>query len=505
MLVLLQFDAASLEMVEEMSSQGRLPHLQSLRERGTWQSLDCAATFLQSSTYPTLYTGVDVREHGIYSTFPWSPSDQRVKHAHTFTKPRTLWERLTASGKRSLVIDPYISWAPISMSGVFLSGFQFEDRMALRSAFVPRASATTLSRSHGKPPELHDVYGRHDLDSLDEMAARLAEGPHRAATVVTSALSRESFDLVWVNFAGSHKGGHHLWNAAASTGEVVNPERSAAIRGGLENIYVAIDAAIGEIVQSIPASSDVIVFSPTGMNANTSRADLLPGMLEAVLNPGSQRQRKTSATGKAPVWKLRSAIPVGLRSRIAGALPDSLVADLTTRLHMRADWKTTRAFTIPGENKGYIRVNMKDRERQGIVSTADFDELTGSIIDGLMTFSDIEGSGAVTKVERTRDMAGGKEISPLLPDLVVFWGDSPPVDMTGVVSSRYGEVRRTGIGSGRSGNHVDDAWAVLVPGGSRLSATTRPPRITDIAATACSLLGADLNGLSGEPLLETQR
>ncbi len=497
MLVLLQFDAASLEVVEQMLGEGRLPHLQSLRERGKWEALDCAATFLQSSTYPTLYTGVDVRQHGIYSTFPWSPAEQRVKHAHTFLKPQTLWERLTASGRKSLIIDPYISWPPASMAGVVLSGFQFEDRMALRSAFVPRGRAAALSRKQGKSPVLHDVYGRHDVESLDEMAARLREGPARAAAVVTDALSRETFDLVWVNFAGAHKGGHHLWNAAASTGKAVDATHSLSVRRGLENIYAAIDTSIGDIVRTLPASADVIVFSPTGMSANTSRADLLPQMLEAVLNPGARSVRNTPASGKAPVWKLRSAIPVGLRSRVANALPDSLVADLTTRLHMRADWKKTRAFTIPGENKGYIRINMKDRERQGIVPAAEFEELTQSIIDGLVTFRDADGSPAVTRVERTRDMAGGQAISPMLPDLVVYWGETPPVDITGVVSSRYGEVCRSGVGSGRSGNHVDEAWALLVPGNSRLKQILRQPRITDIAATACSLLGADTGGLSG--------
>jgi hypothetical protein len=31
--------------------------------------------------------------------------------------------------------------------------------------------------------------------------------------------------------------------------------------------------------------------------------------------------------------------------------------------------------------------------------------------------------------------------------------------------------------------------------------TSRPPHIVDIAATTCSLLGADASGLAGEPLL----
>src|SRR5687767_13633248 len=72
MLALLQFDAAALPVVEAMLADGRLPALANLRARGAWETLDARATVLQSATYPTLCTGVDVREHGLYSSFPWS-------------------------------------------------------------------------------------------------------------------------------------------------------------------------------------------------------------------------------------------------------------------------------------------------------------------------------------------------------------------------------------------------------------------------------------------------
>jgi hypothetical protein len=71
-----------------------------------------------------------------------------------------------------------------------------------------------------------------------------------------------------------------------------------------------------------------------------------------------------------------------------------------------------------------------------------------------------------------------------------------------VSSPRFGEIERRGIGTGRSGHHTDDAWAVLLPGTSRPCEPGRPIRITDIGTTACNLLGADLTGLSGEAFLE---
>src|SRR5581483_11671108 len=247
---------------------------------------------------------------------------------------------------------------------------------------------------------------------------------------------------------------------------------------------------------------DLIVFSPTGMGPNTSRADLLPDMLDAVLRDGARPPRAGGAAPGATMWALRSRIPADWRALAARALPDRAAADLVTRLVVRADWSRTRAVALPGENKGYIRLNLRGRERDGIVDPAAADGLLDAIIQGLLTFRDPDGSPVISAVARTRDLAGGQPYADRLPDLVVFWGDGSAANLDRVVSPRFGAVRRRGIGSGRSGNHTDDAWAIVLPGRARLCALGRPARVTDIGATACHLLGADMSGLSGAPLLE---
>ncbi len=365
MLALLQFDAAALPVIDRMLAEGRLPVLAELRRQGHWHTIDAAATVLQSSTYPTLYTGVDVRRHGIYSTYPWSPHDQRSRHVRSVATPRTIWERLTEAGSRALVVDPYISWPPDEMAGVFLSGWQFEDRMTLRAGSVPREVRPALVHRHGRPPRLDDVYGPRQIDGLTRELDRLVAAPGRTAQAVIELLRREPFDVVWVTFAAAHKAGHQLW------GDL--PE-------GLEAVYVAVDRALGRIVAELPSGSDVLAFSPTGMGPNTSRAELLPGMLSRILAGDTVAEGGSGA----PIWGLRAAVPPGIRAAAALALPDRLIADLTTRLHARADWSSTRAFTVAGENKGYIRLNQRGRERDGIVAETEAAGLLDTIADGLV-------------------------------------------------------------------------------------------------------------------------
>jgi predicted AlkP superfamily phosphohydrolase/phosphomutase len=187
---------------------------------------------------------------------------------------------------------------------------------------------------------------------------------------------------------------------------------------------------------------------------------------------------------------------------VARLLPDRLVADMTTRLYVRADWSRTRAMAVPGENKGYIRLNLLGRERDGIVLPAEAEELLERITRGLTTFRDPDGSATIVRVQRMSELAGGDAYAAVLPDLVITWGDESAARLQRVSSPLHGEIERHGIGSGRSGNHVDDAWAILAPGNARARELGRPATITDIGATACSLLDADVSGLSGESLLE---
>jgi predicted AlkP superfamily phosphohydrolase/phosphomutase len=222
-------------------------------------------------------------------------------------------------------------------------------------------------------------------------------------------------------------------------------------------------------------------------------------MLDAVLTgrlPGH-------GEGGNSLWRLRAALPTGLRASVARMLPDGVALELTARLDLRGvDWSETRAFAVPNDHHGFIRLNLAGREREGIVGPGEVDELVAEIAAGLSTFRDPDGTASVAAVERTADVIEPGDRSGQLPDLVVRFAEAPANLLDRVVSPRFGEVVRQGAGSGREGNHTDEAWALIAPGASRLRTTDRDPRVSDLGATAAALLAGDTSGLAGQPLLE---
>ncbi|MEX2449193.1 MAG: alkaline phosphatase family protein [Solirubrobacterales bacterium] len=503
MIAVLQFDAASAALLDRLGAEGRLPNLEALRARGAQLELESPAEHFPAAAYQELYRGVELGEHGLFYPFQWSAAEQRVRLAGSFEAPAPIWERLAAAGRRTLAIDPYECHEPAAADGVLVCGWGMRERVVLERWSLPHGAHRALRRRHGRPPNVTEIFGAQRAGELVRLRERFLAAPRRVADAALGLMAEQRFDVVWLTFAAPHLAGHRLWELPPYLDGRVSSEQRRILAGALDEIYEEVDRQIGRVVEGLPKDADVIACTVLGMDVNTSRADMLPGMLAAVL--GSQRSEDSAGadSDSGAMWKLRGAVSGRMRGAVASTLPDRVALELTTRIELRGtDWATTRAFAQPSDHQGYVRLNLRGRERHGIVEEAERAELVELLRDGLSDFRDPDGQPAVAGVDNTSERWRGSETARL-PDLVVRWRPTSSVAIDALRSPRFGTVRRQGYGSGRTGNHTDgDAWAILAPGASRLRDPGRPARITDIPATVAALTGADSSGLAGTPLLE---
>jgi predicted AlkP superfamily phosphohydrolase/phosphomutase len=495
-IAVIQFDAASASLLERLEGEGRLPNLEALRRQGTSVPLETPAEHFPASAYKDLYRGVEVGEHGLFYPFQWTAADQRIRLAGQFEAPPPIWDRLGHAGRSTLAIDPYECHRPAEATGELYCGWGMRERVVLERWAVPEGADRAPRRRHGRPPDVTEVFGAQTAREKRRLRERFLRAPARVADLAVERLRVCEFDLAWIVFAATHLAGHRLWGDPA-----------------LEEIYEEVDAQLGRVLAALPDDCDVIACSVLGMDVNTSRADLLPGMLAAVLagdkpsrgsfvrDDRTKEPRNGEDSDSGAIWRLRAALSGRIRAQIAAAMPDRLALELTARLELRGvDWSTTRAFAHPADNQGYISLNRARRERDGIVGESKVAELIAQIREGLLDFRDPDGEPAVIAVEEVSEQG---EAADRLPDLVVRWRPTSAVDLRSLHSPRFGTVHRQGVGSGRTGNHTDgDAWAILAPRASRLRQPSRQPRVTDIAATVAALTNTPLDGLGGQPLLE---
>jgi len=495
-LAVFQFDAVSIPRIERLLEAGRMPTFAELRRHGSWLELESPASHFPAATYATLYSGLDIPQHGQYYAFRWFPEEQRIRWRGDFPSPVTLWERISRAGLRSLVIDPYECEPPAEMEGVAVAGYQFENVMSLRRWSAPEAAGKDLERLFGRSRNVLEVFGRPSVKRLLALRRKLLEATDRAADAAVHLLGRERFDLVWLVMLAGHIGGHEFWDLSPLEDADLDDSTRSLIGGTLDDIYEQMDHAVGRVLTALP-DADVIVTSPMGMGVNMSRVDLLPGMLEAVLSGNGEA--RTQSRSERVLWSLRSAVPTGARAQVASLLHGPLTRSVTMKLStLGVDWSKTPIFMLPSDHYAQLRLNVRGRERDGIVEPGEVDELVDRLRQGLLTFREEDGERTVRDVVQTREVLGEGEYLDLLPDVVVRWSDKPSNPVEQISSPVHGEVRRPGVGSGRSGAHTPHAWALVV--GDRLKPSPEQrPQVRDVVPTICGALGVDADGLRGKP------
>lgn len=502
MIAVIQFDAASMASMERLLAQDALPVFADLRRRGVWFDLDTPARDFEGAAAYTLYTGVHLGGHGLYYPWQWCASEQRVRFFDDLPAPEAVWERLGREKRRCLVVDPYEMRPPQTMDGFYLSGWQFKNRVVLRSRSMPKSLHRQLARELGRPPVGEEVYGKSEVGQLLRLRHSLIAGPRRGAELIETLLNREEFDFLWISLSAAHLGGHKFLDMTQIREQIGNVN-NRELQAPLDDIYREVDQAIGRIIRALPAGADVLIVSASGMGPNTSRSHLLPGMLEAVVGGESLPGKASASPAGSSMWKIRALLPTGLRAAIADVIPDRWAMEIAARLELRnVNWADTEAFMMPNDDKGYLRLNLRGRERDGIVAPEDADTLMARITEGLLTFRNADGGPAVRAVDCVADLPYQGPLADTLPDLIIHWAEQVVDPLAGVSSPSFGQVASPGWGTGRTGCHNGDAWAIAVPGSSRVVQPARTPHIVDVAATACSVLGVDHEGLPGQPLLE---
>ncbi len=271
---------------------------------------------------------------------------------------------------------------------------------------------------------------------------------------------------------------------------------------GLTEVYRASDRALERILAGAPADAITLVFAVHGMGPNTTWADRVPDILQRMQSGGSGQPPKRGA-----LYRVKQMLPWPLIRVVTSRLPQSLQSRLVKLWSKRMfDWTTTRAFPVPMDHAGYIRVNLRGREPQGIVSPGEeYDAICAELAAGFMSFRDLKtGSPLVRCVYRQHELApAGAPARDRLPDLVIEWNGVSPIESPGITSDRYGELRWAPPGripSGRAGNHRAHGWFVAAGDGIE-GGQIDGHNILDLVPTVCAWLGADLGDrLHGRPM-----
>ncbi len=510
-LLLIGLDSADLELIERWRAEGALPVLDALAREGVALRLATTAAVMHVSAWPTLYTGAAPGRHGLYHAFQTRAGSQAIHRTDpSWRALPAFWEVLDAAGVRTLVMDAFMD-RPV---GADFGGIH------IREYGTWTWFSTPGSRPAGLYREIVRRFGRYPapehLDQVtipDQVRFRdtLMEAARVKGEVLAWLLREHPWEVAFVNFAEPHGGGHYLWHggdpAYPLRPEPPPPDGFVPLR----DVYRAVDAAIGRVLQAVGEEVTVLVFSGDGMGPNYSGSHLIPPLLHRMglfqaswVGGGDRADEEAPAPSAGLAQRLRQLIPLSVRQSISRCLPRALRQRLAMKwMNSGIDWSRTRAFCIPNSNEGYVRLNLRGREPLGIVQAEEAAALLEELAHEFgALINPRNGRRCAHGVHRIDPLFPGPE-RPHLPDLVLTFDPEAQITtaLEGPTAGRIDGPAPWEVPAHYTGNHRPNAFLYargprVVPGAEVADADIR-----DIAASVLAMAGVDLPGhVEGRPL-----
>ncbi|MDQ8186836.1 alkaline phosphatase family protein [Pelagicoccus sp. SDUM812002] len=493
--LVLGLDAVEIEVIDRLIASGKMPRLEALKKGGKSGRLVNQPPYFLSLVWSSFFTSSHLGDHGWYFNKLWRSEKQRIEYADSkWLSQRPFWEDLDDELRVAILDLPYVSGAPKKPNQTIIGGWQCHDDFGRLEK--PAGEWGRLERILGKARMEPEVFGPQSVDTLLALRKESLESLEQFTDLAIEYVKAGQHDLIMAVFGSLHRATHYLWDLTQVDTAGAKESELKLIEGARDELFVAMDAALGRILDSMPEPARVIAFALHGMGPNLGWYEYLPRMVECVHNGG----QTTQPAKKGLVFRLKKALPWTwvrqVTRRIPHAWNQALVPVWSRRMY---DWSKTRYFSLPMDYNGYVRLNVKGRELEGALDPAEIDAEVARLEEGLKSFRDIETGRKIVKgVVRVESLVG--ENAPkrnVLPDVIVLWeADFPTAESCGVRSDLFGEIRwpkGQKLVSGRSGNHTPRGWFVASGPGIGNGTVEDAIDPIDLAPTLLDWLGAPRN------------
>ncbi len=480
-------DGATFDIIKPLARAGRLPVLARLMREGA--SAPLRSTILPNSFpgWASCTTGTSEGMHGVFSPFIKNAGKYSVRAMSgrdIMTRP--IWDIITEQGGRSVVVNVPTTYPPEPINGLMVTGMltpgpasDFTHPASLKSELLTAVPGYII-----EPARLPDRHARAELfrRSID-----------RREQALRYLLDRGEWDFLMVVFSVLDRAQHDFWADMDPEHPRHDPRTPAEFRGFIHEIYERLDAAVGRLIEQLPAGVRVLVVSDHGFCSELYEVrvnELLASRgLLAFKSPALRRSR-------AGVRSIKEKIARRIAPQSEGGSVLERKVHYGSAFLDEIDWPRTRAFFA--QDKG-VWANLRGREESGIVSEADFESVIEESRAALLELESPFDGKPVFEIAMRRDEAFSGNWSGQMPDLVMV-----PRDDRYVYNERpsYGEI--IVAADSTTGTHSRDGIFIAWGGGIRSGdAFVAQPDLRDVGPTALASLGLPLTrDMDGRPLVE---
>lgn len=495
--VIIALDGASAELIARWASQGQLPHLARLMERGTFGPLKSVIPPVTGAAWGSFLTGVTPGRHGVFEWLARRDGSYRLGPVDSKALGRrTLFEWLSAHGVRVGAVSVPLTYPIRPVDGFVVSGL-----LTPRGARYtdPPELAGEIERALGGPYPLAPPPwpGRQRADRWLAALKASLESRGRAALHL---LARHRWNLFMVHFMETDSVQHQMWHLI--DGEARPRYRVKCEGNPVLEVYRLADRWVGALLEHLDDETVVLVisdhgFGPLRYNLHLNTWLLRAGFLKLRKNAATLLKRLAFEAGVVP----ENLYPWEERLRLLGRVQGERAYRWLSRFALSTrniDWANTVAYSYG--NVGQIFLNRRGREPQGIVRASEAEGIMSELARALIEWRNPhDGSRLVSQVFRKEEAYTDSALDSV-PDLVFLPQDGcSPMGLAEFLSHRA-----VSHPVAHSGWHRMEG--VFVGAGGPLGrGRVEGLSLLDLFPTTCALFGvaipSDLDGGVAEDLL----
>jgi len=490
-LVILGLDGATWTVLDPMRQRGLMPNLDALLKRSAHGTLRSIVPPVTSAAWTSMMTGCGPARHGVFDHryYDVAAGQMKVNHSARVRVP-TFWHLLSDAGKSVVSLNVPVTYPPLPVRGVVVSGM---DAPHLDAALSGAPEFAARLRQEAPAYSLRYFWKRapQTLEELTENARLTAESfMGRAEGGLLADRMVPDWSALMVQFQNLDPFQHRVWPYlnVDETG-VENLAWNAAAG----EVMAGLDRAIGKLVELADRrNAGVLVVSDHGFGPCLGRIHVNRILIDAGVAhlpgvTGQIKRRVSQAVDHTKLWGAKRDNPNARSSSF----------DLSVVAQFPFDWKRTLAFAPHQDTAAMIYLNSTARRPGAPLETPrQIEEARAAAMQALSEARHPEsGTPLFPQVIPTAEAYGLDPAAEGYPDLIALPDEAYWV--------------RTKLTPGRQwvepdanlpGTHRPEGVVALVGPGVEPGRSLKA-NLPDVAPTILKLLGLPIPGhMEGTPL-----
>lgn len=465
--IVIGLDGATWDLIKPWAEEGTLPSFKEIMDNGAWGTLESTLPPLSPSAWSSIFTGVTPAKHSVWAFVKQKKESYFIRPITSKDiKKKLLWDYLTENGLRGIFFNIPFVYPPKMINGILTSGLGTPSKNS-EFAYPPAVKE-----------EVREKFPDYDVDFNEDEILRF--GNKRSISERILKITKAHMDAFKYFYKKEEA---YVYSVVIRSLDVVQhyfwDDQDTLFR-----FYNQADEFLAWILANKKRGDILVICSDhgfRGVNKNFYINDFLKKKDLLIVKEGGKKRKKLPSAEamhkvliklqlRKLIWAIKHSKHLEQILKIfpSGEIPANMIK-----------WNDTKAYYQEGSG-GLIKINVKDREPEGLVDPEDYDGVRGTIIKKILEFRDPEtGEKVIEFAKKGEEMYNNGDY---IPDIIIYPKEGYKLAGGFIKSGSAVEKERE-----RNGEHAIDGIIALY--GESVKNTEIKAKVYDVTPTILWALG----------------